>query len=234
MRICILDNDVQILDTISEVLGNAGHVCHRFTEGRTLVRHLQRQSVDLLILEWVLPDMSGEEVLQWVRKHLPPSVLVLFLTSRRRDTDIVSIFDGGADDCVVKPVSPNVFAARVESLLRRKQMRAAVPGTITFGPYTFHTGGAVTMNGNRLPLTRKERDLALMLFQHLNQPVSRDHLLEVVWKADVRFESRTVDTHISVLRKKMQLQPETGFKITTIYGYGYRLESIGESGVIDE
>ena len=227
MRVCILDSDIQILDMISRVLEGAGHVCHQFTEGRMLIKHLQRQSLDLVILEWNLPDISGGEVLSWVRKHLPPGVLVMFLTNRRRDTDIVSIFNGGADDCVAKPVSPSVLAARIESLLRRKHTTASVADSVSYGPYTFHGGGTVTMNDDVLPLTRKERDLALMLFQHVNQPVSRDHLLEVVWKSDVRFESRTVDTHISVLRKKMQLHPGTGFRITTIYGYGYRLEAVG-------
>ncbi len=90
-----------------------------FPKGRALVQQLHRQTFDLLILDWLVPDLSGEEVLRWVRSTLSERVPVIFMTSRGGESDIVSMLNAGADDYVVKPVAANVLLARVGSLLRR-------------------------------------------------------------------------------------------------------------------
>jgi DNA-binding response OmpR family regulator len=165
------------------------------------------------VLDWNVPDMSGEEVLHWVRQSLSDRLPVLFMTSRSRETDIASMLNKGADDYVVKPVASSVLLARVRSLLRRAYQLNQMATKESFGEFEF-------------ALTQKEFELALLLFRHLSQPLSRAHILEAIWRQDVDIPSRTMDTHVSMLRAKLGLRPEHGYRLTPIYGYGYRLERI--------
>src|ERR1700761_2353231 len=119
MRIAVLDDDAAQADLVCQTLSAAGHICHAYAEGRALVKQLRRQTFDLLVLDWNVPDMSGDEVLRWVRQSLPAHLPVLFMTSRGRETDISSMLNIGADDYLVKPVSAGLLLARVGSLLRR-------------------------------------------------------------------------------------------------------------------
>jgi DNA-binding response OmpR family regulator len=225
MRIAVLDDDPAQADLVCETLSAAGHICHSYAEGRALVKQLRRQTFDLLVLDWNVPDMSGEEVLRWVRESLSDRLPVLFMTSRSRDTDITSILNTGADDYVVKPVSAGVLLARVGSLLRRAYQINTSAVKEIFDDYEFDLGARhVVVRGTPVAVTQKEFDLALLLFQHLSRPLSRAHILDVIWKRATDIPSRTMDTHVSVLRTKLGLRPENGYRLTPIYGYGYRLE----------
>jgi DNA-binding response OmpR family regulator len=227
MRIAVLDDDPAQADLVCETLSAAGHICHAYAEGRALVRQLRRQTFDLLVLDWNVPDMSGEEVLRWVRESLSERLPVLFMTSRSRDTDITSILNTGADDYVVKPVSAGILLARVGSLLRRAYQINSTALKEIFDDYEFDLSARhVVVRGTPVAVTQKEFDLALLLFQHLSRPLSRAHILDVIWKRATDIPSRTMDTHVSVLRSKLGLRPENGYRLTPIYGYGYRLERI--------
>ena len=227
MRIAVLDDDPAQADLVCQTLSAAGHICHAYAEGRALVRQLRRQTFDLLVLDWNVPDMSGEEVLRWVRESLSERLPVLFMTSRSRETDITSILNTGADDYVVKPVSSGVLLARVGSLLRRAYKLNTAALKETFGDYEFDLSSKhVLVRGTAVAVTQKEFDLALLLFQHLSRPLSRAHILDVIWKQATEIPSRTMDTHVSMLRSKLGLRPENGYRLTPIYGYGYRLERI--------
>jgi DNA-binding response OmpR family regulator len=227
MRIAVLDDDPAQADLVCNTLSAAGHICHAYAEGRALVRQLRRQTFDLLVLDWNVPDMSGEEVLRWVRESLSERLPVLFMTSRSRDADITSILNTGADDYIVKPVSAGVLLARVGSLLRRAYQINSTALKEIFDDYEFDLGARhVVVRGTTVTVTQKEFDLALLLFQHLSRPLSRAHILDVIWKRATDIPSRTMDTHVSVLRSKLGLRPENGYRLTPIYGYGYRLERI--------
>lgn len=227
MRIAVLDDDSAQADLVCQTLSAAGHVCHAFGAGRELVRQLRRQTFDLLVLDWNVPDMSGEEVLRWVRESLSERLPVLFMTSRGRETDITSILNTGADDYVVKPVSAAVLLARVGSLLRRAYHLKPPASKEVFGEFEFDLGAKhVVVRGATVAVTQKEFELALLLFQHLSRPLSRAHILDVIWKQATDIPSRTMDTHVSMLRSKLGLRPEKGYRLTPIYGYGYRLERI--------
>src|SRR6201996_6678326 len=119
MRIAALDDDAAQLERGERVLTEAGHKVQAFALAKPLVAALRRETFDLLVLDWNVPDMSGVEVLRWVRESLSERLPVLFMTSRGRETDITSILNTGADDYVVKPVSAAGLLARVGSLLRR-------------------------------------------------------------------------------------------------------------------
>jgi DNA-binding response OmpR family regulator len=226
MRIAVLDDDPAQADFVCRTLSAEGHVCHAFAEGRALVRQLRRQSFDLLVLDWNVPDMPGDEVLQWVRQSLSDQMPVLFMTSRGRDTEISSMLNNGADDYVVKPVSSDLLLARVGSLLRRAYKFGQSSNEV-FDEVEFDLRSKrVTVRGLPVALTAKEFELALLLFQHLSRPLSRAHIMDVIWKQVPDIPSRTMDTHVSMLRLKLGLRPENGYRLTPIYGFGYRLEKI--------
>lgn len=231
MRIAVLDDDPAQTEFICQTLGEAGHACHAFTKGSDLVRQLRRQTFDLLVLDWNVPDMAGDQVLLWVRQSLSARLPVLFMTNRSRETDIAAMLNSGADDYVVKPVSEPVLIARVGSLLRRAYQLQPPTLKETFGTYEFDLKARqASVSGRPVALTQKEFDLALLLFQHLSRPLSRAHILDVIWKQSTDIPSRTMDTHVSMLRSKLGLRPENGYRLTPIYGYGYRLERVDGDG----
>jgi DNA-binding response OmpR family regulator len=227
MRIAVLDDDPAQTDFACQTLSAAGHVCHPFSAGSVLVKHLRRETFDLLLLDWNVPDMAGDEVLRWVRQSLSERLPVLFMTSRSRETDITSMLNLGADDYVVKPVSAALLLARVSSLLRRAYPRDPAASRELYGEFDFDLKARqVMVRGEVVALTQKEFELALLLFQYLNRPLSRAHILDMIWKQAVDIPSRTMDTHMSMLRTKLGLRPEHGYRLTPIYGYGYRLETV--------
>jgi len=226
-RIAILDDDVAQCDFIRQTLTDAGHSCHVFTKSADLIQQLRRETFDLLVLDWGLPDMDGAEVLQWVRQHLHARLPVIFMTARSDEAGIAQILNSGADDYMVKPVHAPVLLARVNALLRRVYAGGEASSRKAFGSYLFdRKNSCITVKGQPVPLTQKEFDLALLLFQHLGQPLSRAHILDVIWKQTDDSSSRTMDTHISMLRSKLGLRAENGYRLVPIYGYGYRLEQV--------
>jgi DNA-binding response OmpR family regulator len=133
----------------------------------------------------------------------------------------------GADDCATKPVGAAVLLARVNSLLRRAYRPDQCGDRETYGAYEFDVGAKqVFLNGPAVDLTQKEFELALLLFRNMGRPLSRTYILGRVWKHVVDVSSRTMDTHVSMLRVKLNLRPEWGYRLAPVYGYGYRLDSV--------
>ncbi|PLZ03829.1 DNA-binding response regulator [Burkholderia sp. WAC0059] len=234
MRIAVLDDEPDQLEFVCEALTIAGHACHAFSRGEDLLKRLRRETFDLLVLDWLVPDVGGDEVLRWVRLNQRASLPVIFMTNRGRDIDVALMLNSGADDYVVKPVSALVLTARVGALLRRAYGSQQPELTKTFGVYAFDLAARqASVDGCPVYLTHKEFDLALMLFQRLGQPLSRAHIFEAIWRQAEDIPSRTMDTHISVLRSKLNLRPENGFRLTPIYGYGYRLERVDAASAVE-
>ncbi|AZP12725.1 response regulator transcription factor [Undibacterium parvum] len=227
MRIAILDDDNSILELACTILTSAGHVCHPFTSGKEMLHQLRRESFDLLILDWQVPDLSGTEVLHWVREKLSPTLPVLFMTSRSGEDDIIAGLAAGADDYMIKPIRRGELVARVHALLRRAYPAQNAAEIVQFGIYQFETRASrVSVNEEPVEMTQKEFDLALLLFNNLGRPLSRAYILEAVWSRDIDIPSRTMDTHISRVRSKLNLRPENGYRLAPVYSYGYRLEQV--------
>ena len=227
MRIAVLDDDPTQTDLVCQVLGSAGHVCHPFQSGKEILNQLRRESYDMLIIDWQVPDLSGADVLCWARDKLSANLPVLFMTSRSGEDDIVAGLAAGADDYMIKPLRRGELMARVQALLRRAYPNQHPVEQIHFGQYTFETRTArLTRDGASVDMTQKEFDLALLFFRNMGRPLSRAYILEAVWARDVEIPSRTMDTHVSRVRSKLQLRPENGFKLAPVYSYGYRLEQI--------
>ncbi|AEK63733.1 MAG: response regulator transcription factor [Collimonas sp.] len=227
MRIAVLDDDPSQTDLVCQVLTSSGHICHPFQSGKEILNQLRRESYDMLVLDWQVPDLSGPEVLRWVRDKLPKTIPVLFITSRSGEDDIVEGLAAGADDYMIKPIRRSELVARVQALLRRAYPIQNSSEQIVFNDYLFETrSGRLTLAGKPIEITQKEFDLALLFFRNLGRPLSRAYILEAVWSRDVDIPSRTMDTHVSRVRSKLQLRPENGYRLAPVYSYGYRLEQL--------
>ena len=226
MRIAILEDDPEQSALMVSYLVGAGHDCYAFSSGRALTHQATRESYDLFLLDWQVPDLSGEEVLRWIRSHVAAPVPVMFVTNRDTETDIVTALSQGADDYMKKPIGKAELLARVGALLRRAYPQKSAE-TLVLAPYHFDLRNQVlTVSDVAVELTQKEFDLALFLFQNLGRLLSRGHILEAVWGRAIDVPSRTMDTHVSRIRTKLNLRPDNGFKLTPVYNYGYRLEHL--------
>ena len=224
MRIAILEDDPALADQMAHALEDAGHGTHLFRTGAALVTALKRDTFDLLLLDWNLPDMSGVDVLSWAREHLESVPPVLFVTSRGDEADIVRALNLGADDYVVKPIKVAEFQARVGALLRRS-FPAQAADIQDFSDIRFDLSRqVVVVGGTEVVVTNKEFSLALVLFQNLDRPLSRAYLLDKIWGVSPDLQTRTLDAHVSRIRSKLGLRPEAGYRLAPVYSYGYRLE----------
>ncbi len=152
-----------------------------------------------------------------------------FLTSRTSEDDIVVGLQAGADDYMQKPVREGELVARVQALIRR--MNPIVPSSepFSFGPYAIDPiASTISLRGEDIVLAPKEFDLALLLFRNPGRLFSRDVLSTAVWNREIPATSRTLDTHLSNIRRKLNLRPENGVRLNASYALGYRLESFNE------
>ena len=223
MRIAILEDDPDQLALLKHWLAPENHDLHGFLRGQPLVQQASRESFDLYILDWQVPDLSGIEVLEWLRGSIPESVPILFTTVRNTEEDIVFALNSGADDYMIKPLRKAELLARVTALLRRAYPKAQET-RLSYPPYEFDLGKRdPRRDGRRIDLTPKEFDLCVFLFRNTGRLLSRGHLLQAVWGKGAQIHTRTVDTHISQVRKKL-IAPNSGYRLNPVYNYGYRLE----------
>ena len=225
MRIALLEDDENQSDLYKTWLEDAGHVCAPFATGKGFIKRMGRESYDLILLDWGIPDVTGAEVLVWIRSHIQTPVPVMFVTARDEEQDIVTALEMGADDYLVKPIRKLELLARINALERRAKQDFLHKDTLDFNPYTIDvTGRSISRDGKAIDLTIKEFDLTVFLFRHAGQLLSRGHILENIWGRDPQLNTRTVDTHISRIRSKLDLTQASGFKLSSVYFYGYRLE----------
>lgn len=225
MRIAILEDDPQQLHMMEQMVHSMGHTCVGYPTAAQLMKELRRESFDLLILDWELPDTTGPEVATWTRQELGPDLPILIVTLRSEETDIVHGLHSGADDFMSKPLRVAEFKARVAALLRRAYP-ASTEEVQQFGPYRLdRTTLTVYFGQEAIALTHREFSLALLLFQNPGRLMSRDYLREAIWGQNAEVLSRTLDTHISRLRQQLQLRPGAQYAITAVYGLGYRLDN---------
>ena len=226
MRVAIADRDPEVIAFLKEVVEHMGHRTAIFNSGMNLLTQLQRDTFDLLILRWNLPDRSCAELLSWAADNLtvPPAIMIVAVGADAVDT--ATVLHAGADDFLVLPENRDVLEAHIAALLRRSVNRVALPvRPQQFGRYRFdRQSESVSIDGEMIVLTSKEFALALLFFQNEQRALSRAYILDAVWNSVAGLPSRTLDMHVSRIRSKLQLKPQNGYGLLTVFGFGYRLE----------
>ncbi|OUS05954.1 DNA-binding response regulator [Gammaproteobacteria bacterium 42_54_T18] len=227
MRIGYLEDDVQQASTLKQWMIEQGYQCVHFERAFELIQGVRKGQFDLLVLDWELPDISGIDTLVTIRTQINENIPVLFCTQRDAEDDIIMALEKGADDYVVKPVRKGELSARLSALARRAGVGAAVTDVIVQAPYRLDLKSKKAFNQEvPITLTEKDFDLAACLFSNCGRVLSRTYLLETVWGLSADINTRTVDVHISRIRKAFAIGAEAGYRIKTVYQHGYRLERI--------
>lgn len=231
VRIAYLEDDGDLAATVSGWLRDAGYEVEWFASGADCARAIESWPFDVCLLDWMVPDLSGPDVLARLqlklRQAMPP---VVFSTGRDGEADVVAVLTAGADDYLVKPLSRPLLLARLQAVMRRQNgVKGPLPSQ-SFGMLSVdHGRRQISLDGQLLVLTERETDLALYLFQNVGRALSRERLIQVVWARTPDVDTRTVDVHVSSLRRKLKLNPEFGWRLIAIYGHGYRLEREGST-----
>lgn len=225
-RIALLEDDPMQSAWLQQVLLQAGFDCQAFDNGNDLLSTLRGpDAFHLLLLDWELPGINGMEVLRWVRANLSANPPVIFVTSRTLESDLVEGLDAGANDYVCKPCRPAELLARIRAQLRPQQFHASQSTYFLLGDFSVDTTARqISLRGEIIQMTPKEFDLAALLLRNPWRLFSRDDLSALVWNREVPSTSRTLDTHMSNIRKKLQLGPASGTLLNASYALGYRLE----------
>jgi DNA-binding response OmpR family regulator len=227
VTILLVEDAQDLAEVIRRELEGAGYRVLHAPTGTSALDLWEHHRPDLIILDWMLPGLDGLEVLRRIRQHSP--VPVLMLTARSEEVDRVIGLEVGADDYLTKPFSMRELVARVRALLRRiehvqeilESDRAPHAAPLTYGPLRLDPEGyRVTLEGERLDLTRTEFDLLQLLLRNPGRAFSRPYLLDTVWGEQYVAGDRSVDNAILRLRKKLG---DLGEAIETVWGVGYRL-----------
>lgn len=226
LRIALLEDDPDHAALLRSWLTAAGHVCVWEKSTRAFIRMLSRETFDLAILDWKLPDGSGEEVLAWLRRPERESIPVIFVTSRDNEDDVAHILEAGADDYLVKPVAKRELLARIVAVTRRARP-VARESDLRIGNIELEADRrAIRVGGEAIDLALKEFAIADYMLRNVGRLLSREHIYEAVWGRDAPDHLRTVDQHVSQVRIKLKLAPQFGWKISSVYQRGYRLERL--------
>ena len=206
-------------------LRDAGYTVHLYDGDEPFRLRVALDALDCVVLDGGAPDGAALGLLEWLR-HSPHARLPAIVVTPRTDEDeVVRCLRGGADDCCVAPLRRNELVARIEALLRRTG-RILVDRVLREAPpYEIDTAARrVAIGGAPVRLTEREFDLASFLFRRLGQVVTRQTLLSQVWNVAGSLATRTVDTHVSRVRKKLALDGTHGWALQAVYQHGYRLE----------
>ena len=227
MQILLLEDDPVQAQMAIDWLTEADHAVRHWDTGAGIIEAVKSGiEFDLVVLDWEVPDGSGIEVLAEIRSHLNWHVPILFVTQRDAEADIVAALTAGADDYMVKQASRPEFLARVQALGRRL---ASDELDIEVGPYRFLPQSRRAFHGEEeVKLTAKEFDLALYMFRNVGKLLAREQILKDVWQVS-GLNTRTVDMHVSRIKKHLQIAPQNGYRVKTIYQHGYRLEALEQT-----
>ena len=222
MHILIAEDDRDIAELISHYLTKAGWSAHVAVAGDQALAYVRNHPVDVVILDLMLPGMSGFEVCQALRSERATADLpIIMLTARAEEGDRVKGLELGADDYVSKPFSPNELVARVRAVVRRTRRSEPTDTILRHGSIVMdlsrHT---VSNDGSEVALTAKEFLLLQFFLEHRGRVLSRDRLLQDVWGYRYTGGTRTVDVHVRRLREKLPVLVDT---LTTVKQFGYKL-----------
>ena len=225
-RVLLVEDEESFSDPLSYLLKAEGFDVAVVASGPEALAEYDRRGADLVLLDLMLPGLSGTEVCRQLRQR--GSVPVIMLTARDSEIDKVVGLELGADDYVTKPYSTRELLARMRAVLRRRggEPEEAAPGALEAGPVRMdverHT---VTVGGQPVPLPLKEFELLEMLLRHAGRVLTRGQLIDRVWGSDYVGDTKTLDVHVKRLRAKIEPDPGSPRYLVTVRGLGYKLEA---------
>lgn len=225
MHIGILEDEPALANHVLQMLQTHGHTGAIFLTPKAFFAALKRNTFDLFVFDWRLPDQDGLSVLRDLRGGtFQKDVPVIFLTGMHDEQAIVAALEAGAEDYCIKPLRPAEFLARVSALQRRIYPIKAQSGPQTYLGYTFDQASRhITWDGGEAQFSGKEFELARFLFEHSDRSLSRDRLMQEVWGREDDPFSRTLDVHISRIRSRLGLNGTSKLRLRSIHGFGYQL-----------
>ena len=233
MRLLIIEDEMPMRDALFETLQAEGYRVVTATDGISGLERALAESVDLILLDVMLPGLDGYALCRELRQH-GRKMPILMLTARGQVDDRVNGLDAGADDYLVKPFSMKELLARVRALLRRQQRESAIPAQMTIGKLKIDFRKNVARQDDRtVALTAREFEMLRLFATAKGEPVSRERFLDEVWEYNAAPTNRTVDNFIASLRSKIETDPSAPEHILTVRGVGYRL-SLGPRASQDE
>jgi two-component system response regulator ResD len=222
-RVLVVDDEPTIRDVVSRYLVRAGYETAVAATGREAIRQAGLERPDVVVLDLMLPDVDGLEVMRRLRHQGRDRTAIVLLTARGEESDRVVGLRLGADDYVVKPFSPAELVARVDAMLRRLAPVLERQPPLVFDALEIDPNARrVSLDGQPVELTQREFDLLLFLARHPGQAFTRDQLMENVWQYTFYLDTSTVTVHIRRLRAKLERDPARPRFIETIWGVGYR------------
>jgi phosphate regulon transcriptional regulator PhoB len=226
-RILIIEDDKDIIELVRYNLTNEGFQVTAAYDGTSGLTALKKTPPDILLLDLMLPKLSGLEICREIRKDESMNRLpILMLTARGDEADRVVGLEMGADDYVTKPFSPRELLARVKALLRRSEPPADTPRVIEIGKLAIDPASyRVSQSGKPVPLSTLEFRLLYYLASRPNRVFTRDQLLDAVWGTDRFVTPRSVDVYVRRLREKIESDPENPLHLKTVRGAGYLFET---------
>ncbi|MEW5702447.1 MAG: response regulator transcription factor [Candidatus Zixiibacteriota bacterium] len=221
-RILVVEDEKDVGDLILHLLQREGFYAERITDGRSALAKLENELPDLVLLDMMLPDIDGLDVLRRLRqvertRHLP----LLVVSARAEDTERVIGLELGADDYLAKPFMPKELLARIRSVLRRATPPLPEPTTCQYGPLMLDRAAhEVRYNGELILVTAREFSLLEQFLSSRGRVLTRAYLLRTIWGYQGQIRTRTIDVHVRLLRKKIPLLQTA---IETIRNVGYKL-----------
>jgi DNA-binding response OmpR family regulator len=221
-RVLIIEDEKDMAGGLKDILEFEGYEVTIAETGKEGLQAIARKVPDCIILDLMLPDLSGYEVCEQIRQKLNTPILIL--TAKAQDHDKIRGLKMGADDYLTKPFSVGELLARVMALLRRHTQYSQEIDMVQVGPNLVDVKHFTVRRGKKeYSMSHYEVELFKLLYAHANQPVTRDEILDKVWGTEKFPTNRTVDNFIVKLRKKIEEDYKNPKHILTIYGVGYKL-----------
>ncbi|MGH8784712.1 MAG: response regulator transcription factor [Cupriavidus necator] len=226
MNIALLMGKSPQLRPVPELLARSGYRCNVFETGRDLIHGVSQVPFDMLLIDDELPDLPAIDVIRAVRCARSRDVPIIMLAADNSEDGLVDALDAGADDYVCRPLNARVLMARIAALRRRVTGERLRQGLVVrVGPYQLNSVGRfATLRGERIEMTPKEFDLAMLLFSNVGRVLSSDRIQQAVWRHELPPLSRALAGLISRLRKTLRIGIANGIVITVVYAHGYRLD----------
>jgi len=223
VEVLIVEDDENLRIALQDNLEQESYRVCSARNGEQAQQWLDKQRFDVIVLDIMLPDGDGYQLCRRWRKKAIASMIIM-LTARSLEEDIVKGFEAGADDYLIKPYRLTEFLLRVRALARRANKPLAETLALPGFRIDADAHQVSRQSGEAIELTAKEYDLLMCLIANRNSALTRNHILDEVWGQDVVVDARTVDNFVSNLKKKLGWHANAGFRIATIRGVGYRME----------